>query len=310
MRTFTRMPPFAGADDPERQQPRGTLGLGETVQIETVGGHDQDYEAIGKCLAGDIMEVHPPRRSRPAGPFVIEGIRAGEWIAVEILAIEVGPYGFYRNGGPHWASMRLVAPVRDGLIHFPPDFVVPVRPMIGVIMVESVASHEIDHGGNMDFNSVQPGSVVHLRTQKDGALLSLGDAHARMGDGEMTGTGVEIDATVTLRVNRSPGFPCGSPVVEKSRIVESAEEYLTSGQGATWEEAVKVAWFDMVGLIADRYQTTTEYANLIVGTIADVRPGYAAGMLNQRGRPSAGAYVTCQMAVTKELRRTGVPYQP
>jgi amidase len=310
MRRFNRTPLYSGADDPERGQPRGTLQLGETVQVETVGGHDQDYEAIGKCRAGDIMEVRPPRHSRPAGPFVIEGIRAGDWLAVEILAMEVGRYGFYRNGGPHWGSVRLVAPVRDGLVHFPPDFVVPVRPMVGVIMVESVASHEIDHGGNMDFNSVQPDSTIHLRTQKDGALLSLGDAHARMGDGEMTGTGVEIDSTVTLRVDRSPGFPCGSPVVEKTRLVESAAEYLTSGQGATFEEAVKVAWFDMVALVADRYQTTAECANLIVGTIADVRPGYSGGMLNQRGRPLDSAYVTCQMAVTRELRRTGVPYTP
>lgn len=310
MRRFTRTPCYRGPDDPERGKIRDTLKLGETVVIETVGGHDQDYEAIGKCLAGDIMEVHPPRQSRPGGPFAIEGIRAGEWISVQILAIEVGPYGFYRNGGPFFGSMRMVAPVRDGLVHFPPDFVVPVRPMIGVIQVESVAAYEIDHGGNMDFNAVQPGSTVHLRTQKGGGLLSLGDVHARMGDGEMTGTGVEIDSAVTLRVDRSPGFPCGSPVVEKTRLIESEEEYLTSGQGANWEEAARIAWFDMVSLIADRYQTTVEYANLVVGTIGDFRPGYAAGLLSQRGRPSSGAYVTCQVAVTKALRRTGHPYVP
>ena len=40
-------------------------------------------------------------------------------------------------------------------------------------------------------------------------------------------------------------------------------------RGATWEEALKVAWVNMVGLIADRYDTTAEHANLIVGTIAD-----------------------------------------
>ncbi len=310
MRRFNRTPCYTGPDDPARGEVRGTLQLGETVVVETVGGHDQDYEAIGKCLPGDVMEVHPPRYSRPGGPFLIEGIRAGDWVAIEILAIDPGPYGFYRNGGPFWGSMRLVAPVRAGWVHFPPDFVVPVRPMIGVIQLESVAAFEIDHGGNMDFNSVQPGSTVHLRAQKDGGRLSLGDVHARMGDGEMTGTGVEIDSAVTLRVGRSPGFPCGSPVVEKTRLVEADDEYLTSGQGATWEEAARIAWFDMVSLIADRYQTTVEYANLIVGTIGDFRPGYAAGMLNQRGRPSASAYVTCQVAVTKALRRTGHPYQP
>ena len=309
MRHFTRTPYYSGPDDPARGEIIGTLTPGETVVIETVGGHDQDYEAIGRLNTGDVMEVRPPRYSRPGGPFLIEGIRAGEWVAIEIIDIEVGPYGFYRNGGPLWASLRYVAPVRDGLVHFPPDFTVPVRPMIGYVTLESVAPHEIDHGGNMDFNSVQAGSTLHIRAQKDGGLMMLGDVHARMGDGELTGTGVEIDSAVTLRVDRSPGFPTGSPVVEKTRVVENGEEWLTSGQGIDWEEALKIAWFDMVGLIADRYDTTTEWANLIVGTIADARPGYSAGGLNSRGRVGAG-YVTCQLAVTKALRRTGTPFQP
>ena len=182
--------------------------------------------------------------------------------------------------------------------------------MIGFIALESVAPHQIDHGGNMDFNAVQPGSTVHIRAQKPDGLLTLGDVHARMGDGELTGTGVEIDSAVTLKVDRSPGFPCSSPVVEKTKVIENGEEFFTSGRGANWEEAVKIAWSKMVGLIADHYDTTVEHANLIVGTIADARPGYAAGQMNLRGHPHDTAYVTCQLAVTKQLRRTGQPFRP
>ena len=309
MQRFTRTPYYSGADDPERGEIRGTLKLGETVVIETVGGHDQHYELKGELKPGTVMDwAKEPRWSRPGGPFLIEGIEPGDWVAIEIIDVEVGPYGFYRNGGPHWGSIRLVAPVSDGLVHFPPDFVVPERPMIGYVAFESVAPHQIDHGGNMDFNSVQSGSTIHLRAQKPGGLLTLGDVHARMGDGELTGTGVEIDSAVTLKVDRSPGFPCSSPVVEKTKIVESGEEFLTSGQGASWEEAVKIAWSEMVGLIADHYDTTAEYANLIVGTLADARPGYAAGQMNSRGRLHDGGYQTCQLAVTRELRRTGEPF--
>jgi amidase len=117
--------------------------------------------------------------------------------------MELGPYGFYRNGGPHWGNWRCLAPVRDGLIHFPPDFVVPVRPMIGVIQLATWASSPIDSGGNMDFNSICPGSTVHIRAQKPGAYLSLGDVHARMGDGELTGAGVEIDSAITKELRRT-----------------------------------------------------------------------------------------------------------
>ena len=53
-----------------------------------------------------------------------------------------------------------------------------------------------------------------------------------------------------------------------------------------------------------------EYASLIAGTIGDARPGCALGTLTRRGGSAEGAYVTCQLAVTRELRRTGVPYKP
>ena len=303
MRRFNRKPHYTGPDDPDIGEVRGTLHLDETVIIETIGGADNDYEAAGFLKAGQIISGESHRRyARPGGPFHIEGVQPDDWLAIEILEMEVGPYGFYRNGGPNWGNWRCLAPVRDGLVHFPPDFVVPARPMIGVVQLESWAPNAIDHGGNMDFNAIQPGSTVHIRAQKPGGGLSLGDVHARMGDGELTGAGVEIDAAITLRVSRSPGFPCSSPVVETTTVVEGAEEWLTSARAEKWGDALKAAWLEMVALLIDRYDTTYEYANMIVGTIGDARPGFATGYM--------GGYVTVQIAVTKDLRRTGEPYVP
>ena len=128
-------------------------------------------------------------------------------------------------------------------------------------------------------------------------------------DGELTGTGVEIDSAITLRVDRSPGFPCHSPVVEKRRNVEPAEELLTSGRASDWEGALKIALAEMVALICHEYDTSAEHANLLVGTIADARPGFAGWDLLQRGKPSNAAYITCQLAITRELRRTGTPFE-
>ena len=303
MRRFNRTPHYTGPDDPEIGEVRGTLQLDETVIIETIGGADNDYEAAGFLKAGQIISGESHRRyARPGGPFHIEGVEPDDWVAIEIIDMEVGPYGFYRNGGPNWGNWRCLAPVRDGLVHFPPDFVVPARPMIGVVQLESWAPNAIDHGGNMDFNAIQPGSTVHIRAQKPGGGLYLGDVHARMGDGELTGAGVEIDSAITLKVSRSPGFPCSSPVVETTTVVEGAEEWLTSAKAVEWGDALKAAWLEMVALLIDRYDTTYEYANMIVGTIGDARPGFATGYM--------GSYVTVQIAVTKELRRTGEPYVP
>ena len=127
MRTFTRKPYYKGPDDPERTEVRGTLKLGETVIIETPGGRDSELRP------GMVPEIADVRGSRGGGPFVIQDVDPGDWVAIEIIDVVPGPYGYYNNGGPFRGSLRSGAPVRDGLLHFPPDFVVPIRPMIGVV---------------------------------------------------------------------------------------------------------------------------------------------------------------------------------
>jgi formamidase len=55
-------------------------------------------------------------------------------------------------------------------------------------------------GGNMDIRRLVAGSTLLLPVHVPGALLSLGDVHFAQGDGEVCGTGIEIEAAVTLRV--------------------------------------------------------------------------------------------------------------
>ena len=301
-RRFARTPYFKGPNDPERGKIRGTLKLGETVIIEVPG--DTGDTDLKPGVVPD-PNVTPPRGSRPAGPFEIEGVKPRDWLAFKIIDIVPGPYGYSNNHGPVRGPFRVLTPVKDGMIHFPPDFVVPMRPMLGLIHLQAAAALPMniwDTGGNLDFNSIQKGSTVYIRAQRYGGMLTLADAHAYMSDGELTGTGVEIDVTVTLKVDRVEGFPNGGVVVE------TADKWYTAGIGSTWEDAVKVAWAEMVALITHLHNTTVEHANLIAGTIGDITPGYAAGTIFHRGfdRPS---YITCQMSIPKSLRRTGKPLQ-
>ena len=108
MRRFTRTPYYSGPDDPAIGEVRGTLALGETVVIETIGGADNDFEAAGETRAGMITSGESHRRyARRGGPFRIEGIAPDDWVAIEIIDIEVGPYGFYRNGGAELGQLAL-----------------------------------------------------------------------------------------------------------------------------------------------------------------------------------------------------------
>ena len=57
----------------------------------------------------------------------------------------------------------------------------------------------------MDQPVVGAGGVVHLPVAVPGALLYVGDVHACQGDGELSGVGLEIAATVRLRVDLATG---------------------------------------------------------------------------------------------------------
>jgi len=135
-RRFSRTPYYTGPNDPERGRVRGTLKLGETVIIEVPGDTgDTDLKP------GVVPEpnVTPPRGSRPGGPFEIEGIKPGDWVAIKIINVEPGPYGYCNNHGPFRGPLRSLVPVKDGMVYIEPDFAVPMRPMIGVIQLQSAA---------------------------------------------------------------------------------------------------------------------------------------------------------------------------
>ncbi len=55
-------------------------------------------------------------------------------------------------------------------------------------------------GGNIDIRRLVAGSTLLLPVHVPGALLSLGDVHFAQGDGEVCGTGIEIEAAVTVRL--------------------------------------------------------------------------------------------------------------
>ena len=62
-----------------------------------------------------------------------------------------------------------------------------------------------ENGGNMDVKQMQVGTTLLLPCFVDGCLLSIGDVHFAQGDGEVSGTAIEMDATVTVKVDVRKG---------------------------------------------------------------------------------------------------------
>jgi formamidase len=63
-----------------------------------------------------------------------------------------------------------------------------------------------ENGGNMDVKQMQRGTTLLLPCFVRGCLLSIGDVHYAQGDGEVSGTAIEMDATVTVQVEVRKGL--------------------------------------------------------------------------------------------------------
>lgn len=76
-----------------------------------------------------------------------------------------------------------------------------------------------ENGGNTDIKQMVKGTTLLFPCFVDGCLLSMGDVHFAQGDGEVSGTAIEMNAIVTVRVEVRRGLAAfGSwPKFESSR---------------------------------------------------------------------------------------------
>ena len=92
------------------------------------------------------------------------------------------------------------------------------------------------HGGNMDLVEVSPQNTVYLPVFVPGGHLYLGDAHAAMGHGELSATGLEMPSTSTISVNLLKGHKLSWP------RIESPTEIMAVASGTPMERSVARAY--------------------------------------------------------------------
>ena len=120
----------------------------------------------------------------------------------------------------------------------------PLRPMLGCIGVAPARKEAIStaapgaFGGNMDYASMGAGVKLMLPVNEPGALLFLGDGHARQGEGEVVGTGLETSLDVEFSVELVKKKAIGWPRLETDThvmVLGSARPLLEAFQHATTE---------------------------------------------------------------------------
>ena len=142
--------------------------------------------------------------------------------------------------------------------------------MFGVIGVApasgSIGTFEAArHGGNMDDNENRIGATIHLPVFQPGGQLAIGDMHASMGDGEISGTGVEIGGTATIKVDLIKGKSGGWP------ITEAKDYWITHGTSKdSIDEALQNACEEAAKLLVDEWGFTMEDAFIFLSVTSDL----------------------------------------
>ena len=149
----------------------------------------------------------------------VKGARPGDTLAVEILELRprdwgwtaiIPGFGLLADEFPDpW--LRISKVEEDARrVAFAEGVTLPFEPFPGTIGVappepgeHSVVPPSV-WGGNMDVKHLRVGTTLFLPVGVEGALFSVGDTHAAMGDGEVCGTAVEapMDIVVRLSVRR------------------------------------------------------------------------------------------------------------
>jgi acetamidase/formamidase len=259
------------------------------------------------CFAGRVhgendltSQLNITNLNPQTGPFHIEGAEPGDTLAVHFVSIEPArDWGasttvplFGALTGTHLTAL-LSEPLEEimwiwqldpakRLCRFTArksDFTtdLPLEPMHGTVGVApafgEVRSALVPDafGGNMDTPEMRAGTTCYLGVNVEGALLSLGDGHARQGEGETCGVAVETAMNTTIIVDLIKNSPTPWPRLENETHIMSA------GSARPLEDAFRIAQHDMVRWVAelcgldplDAYQLVTQAVESPLANVCD-----------------------------------------
>jgi amidase len=251
---------------------------GDTVRTRTFdqSGRDSDRRTPGGNLE--------------TGPFYVEGALPGDTLAIKLSKVRLNRdsarQGSRINGRavtPAWVAAAQYDPSFDGewkldrekgvamLAHPTPrmkNFTVPLLPMLGCISTappgdQSYRGTDLGpFGGNMDYNQMGEGVTLYLPVYHAGALLTMGDAHAAMGDGELTGSALETSVDVEFTVNVIKGFASAGP------RLENADYLMAMGVAGSVADSIQVATSQLADWLKRDYHLNDSEVAVLLGAVA------------------------------------------
>jgi len=267
-----------------------TVGCGEVFQLETAS-----VLTYGEGVPSSGFAVPV------TGPIWIDDAKPGSVLKTEIIKLELasGRGAVLSMPGRGAFGNQLLAPALkvvtydNRYAYFNESIRVPLRPMVGKVAVapagKAINCHATgSYGGNMDITDLTEGCSIYLPVFVEGALLSCGDVHAVMGDGESSYSAVETEGLLTLRCQVLHDIELTHP------MVVTPNEVMTVGHGGTLEEACTMALDNMVTLVMKELDLDYVETTMLISVACDLRINQICNV------PAVGARVVLPKALLPE----------
>ena len=252
---------------------------GAVVEVHTKEASDQQFSLnsdVSEVTTMDFDPIHPL-----TGPIFVEGAEPGDVLAVTLHEIEavdwgwtaiVPGFGFLADDFPDPYLRTFPMPPGATSVEFSENIQVPLNPFPGVMGVAPATDSLLTtippraNGGNMDNRHMTAGATVYFPVFVEGALFSIGDAHAAQGDGEVCGTAIEAPMRVVLELNVIKG---GRTIHEPE--FETDEFYAVTGFAPTIDEAARKATRYMIDYLVAEHGLDRTDAYALCSLAADLR---------------------------------------
>ncbi|MFQ5675517.1 MAG: acetamidase/formamidase family protein [bacterium] len=281
----TRFTPKVGFQAFKVREPVLTLKPGDVLISETLmGGY---YTKEGGAWPGEV------------GPIYIEGATPKDQLVVKVIKVqpnrEYGPArirpafgGLSADGRVRMLNpdipterflWRLDHTKNTATLDLPRSKLgkieVPLDPMLGRVAVAPKGEESFpglwpgDFGGNMDAPEIRAGATVYLPIFHEGALFYFGDGHARQGDGEIAGTGLEATMDVILQFDLIKDKPIDWPRIEDDEYI------MVAGSARPLIDAFRLAHVELVEWLEedygfDRWEAYQVLAQVAKSTVANI----------------------------------------
>jgi acetamidase/formamidase len=297
--------------DPDPDAPRSALvytfgGVAPVATIrpgQTVSTWTRDcYNGAVRSTSHLPSQVCDPRYLNPqTGPFWVEGAEPGDTVAVHFRSIRpreawgvssTVPFFGALTSTPRTATLQAALTERTwiyaldleaGTVRYEArdsgfTLDLPLDPMHGTVGVAPPLGEVRSSlapgswGGNMDTPEMRAGTTCYLGVNVPGAMLSLGDGHARQGEGETCGVAVETAMDTVFTVELLKGVPTPWP------RLESDDFLMSTGSARPLEDAFRISQTDLVTWVSagldlsllDAYQLVTQACLSPVANVVDV----------------------------------------